>query len=102
MLRVDYFFSHKKRKTEKLLRLEGGRSTWQGSTRGRGRGRGGRDNFGRGRGNFRQQGASTCERSGKGANAWTATAHATHSSEANGLCNNEKEWLLDSGCSNQI
>ena len=42
--------------------------------------------------NFRQQGASTCERCGKGANAWIA----------NRLRNNEIEWLLDSGCSDHI
>ena len=71
-------------------------------TRGRGRGAAGRGNYGRGRGNFRQQGASTSERSGEGANAWIATAHATHSSEVNRLCNNKIEWLLDSGCSDHI
>ena len=70
-------------------------ATWRVSTRGRGRNRGGRGNVVRGRGNFRQQGASTCERSREGANAWIAMAHATHSSEANSLCNNELEWLLD-------
>ena len=76
--------------------------TWRGPTRGRGRGRVGRSSHGRGRGNFRQQGASTCEQSGEGANAWIATAHAAHSSEANRLRNNEIEWLLDSSCSDHI
>lgn len=51
--------------------------TWRGSARGRNRGRPGRSNYGRGRGNFRQQGASTSEQqqSGTGTVAWIATAH---------------------------
>lgn len=76
--------------------------TWRGSTRGRSRGRGGRGNYGRGRGNFRQQGASTSEQSGLGASAWIATAHAARSSEVNKLRNEEIEWLLDSGCTDHI
>ena len=75
-----------------------GRS-WRSTTRGRSRGRGGRGNYTKGRGNFRQQGASTTSEQGSsGSSAWIATAYAAQGNDNKKRFGNEIHWLLDSGC----